>query len=190
MRCANCGRFSLKIICEICAKHLKNSSLKTRILQDGFKIYSFFDYSEVKILLASKHKFYGNFVYKFLANLSFKKFAKEFKFYSPLNAIPIDDRINFGYSHTAILARALKNNEIKPLYSALHATSNLSYAGKDLTFRLKNPRNFRILKIPSHPVILIDDIVTTGTTLTEAKKTLEKAGCEVLFGLVLADAKY
>jgi competence protein ComFC len=38
-------------------------------------------------------------------------------------------------------------------------------------------------------VILIDDIVTTGTTILEAKKCLEENNCEVLFALTLTDAK-
>ena len=107
-----------------------------------------------------------------------------------MSAVPIDDRAASGYSHTAILARALKSVEIRPLYTCLHAGSNVSYHGKDLAFRLKNPRNFKLLKRPKFPVILIDDIVTTGTTIDEARRTLQKAGCEVLFALTLADARY
>lgn len=170
--------------------HLENHSLNTRILEDDFKVYGFFDYSEVKNLIASKHKFYGNFIYKELADLSFKKFARNFKFNSFINAVAIDDRVKFGYSHTAILARALKNSEIRPLHGCIYATSDVSYSGKDLIYRIKNPRNFKLNKIPKFPVILVDDIITTGTTLTEAKNTLRKFGVEVLFGLVLADARY
>ena len=38
-------------------------------------------------------------------------------------------------------------------------------------------------------VILIDDIVTTGSTLEEAHDALKKHDVNVLFALVLADAK-
>ena len=47
-----------------------------------------------------------------------------------------------------------------------------------------------ILKKITAPVILVDDIVTTGTTILEARDTLQKAGVDVLFALVLADAKF
>ena len=47
-----------------------------------------------------------------------------------------------------------------------------------------------ILKKITEPVILVDDIVTTGTTILEARDTLQKAGTRVLFALVLADAKF
>lgn len=190
MRCVSCGRLSIKILCKFCALHLKNLALKTRILQDDFKVYSFFNYSEVKNLLHSKHYFYGSFVYRSLANLSFKEFANEFKFGSKINAVAIDDRVKFGYSHTAILARALKSDEIAPLHGCLHAGLDVSYSGKDLAYRLNHPRKFKLNKIPKFPVILVDDIITTGTTLLEAKNLLQKSGCDVLFALVLADAKY
>ena len=39
-------------------------------------------------------------------------------------------------------------------------------------------------------VILIDDIITSGSTILEAKKALEKNGCKVLFALTLSDAKH
>ena len=46
-----------------------------------------------------------------------------------------------------------------------------------------------ILKKITAPVILVDDIVTTGTTILEARDTLQKVGVDVLFALVLADAR-
>ena len=88
------------------------------------------------------------------------------------------------------MANALRAKNLKPIFHALHATSKISYSGKDLQFRQNNPRNFKILKKITAPVILVDDIVTTGTTILEARNTLEKAGVKVLFALVLADAKY
>ena len=78
MRCANCGHLSLGVICKICKDHLLSSPARTRVLDGDFKIYSFFDYSEVKNLLHSKHIFHGSFVYGALANLSFKIFASKF----------------------------------------------------------------------------------------------------------------
>ena len=38
-------------------------------------------------------------------------------------------------------------------------------------------------------IVLIDDIVTTGSTLKEAHDALKKHDVNVLFALVLADAK-
>lgn len=35
-------------------------------------------------------------------------------------------------------------------------------------------------------IILVDDVMTTGTTLSEAAKTLKKAGAKEVWGLVIA----
>ena len=39
-------------------------------------------------------------------------------------------------------------------------------------------------------VILIDDIITTGATLTQAIQTMQKADKEVLFCLTLTDVSF
>ncbi|MBE2987226.1 ComF family protein [Campylobacter sp. RM13119] len=189
MFCLNCGSFSIFTFCKICEFSLKEPTLALREVE-GFKIYSFYEYSAIKNLIHSKHKFHGSFVYKALANLSFKKFAKNFTLNLKANVVAIDDHILHGYSHTAILAKAMSSKNLRPIYRVLHATSKVTYSGKSTKFRQDNPRNFKILKSPKYPVILVDDIITTATTMIEAKSTLEKAGFEVLFGLVLADARY
>ena len=188
MFCAFCKSFTLKTFCKTCSQILSEPSPLVRELE-GFKIYSFYGYSEIKELIHSKHHMHGLFIYKNLAKFAFKKFAKSFSFPEQIYALPIDDRVHNGYSHTAILANELRAKNLKPIFHALHATSSVSYSGKDLKFRQNNPRNFKILKKITAPVILVDDIVTTGTTILEARDTLQKAGVDVLFALVLADAR-
>lgn len=54
----------------------------------------------------------------------------------------------------------------------------------------KTVRNFRLQAKPSgQSVILIDDVLTTGSTLREAAKTLEIAGFRVRAAVVLAAAR-
>lgn len=189
MRCFKCGSFTPFVFCSLCLKILSDITPKTRV-EDGLKIFSFYDFSDIKELLYSKHQMHGAFVFKALSKVSFKKFALNFNSEILLNALPIDDKNTSGYSHTAILANALKSPRIKPVFHALHAQNSVSYSGKDLVFRLKNPRNFKILKPIKHPVILVDDIVTTGQTILQARKILEKHGVSVLCAIVLADARF
>ena len=44
-------------------------------------------------------------------------------------------------------------------------------------------------KVAGKKIVLVDDIVTTGLTLKEAKNFLESKGAEVLYALVLANAR-
>ncbi|TBR81565.1 ComF family protein [Campylobacter novaezeelandiae] len=190
MKCFNCGEFTLLGFCDKCKNNLKEFSLGVRVLDKNFKVYSFYKYEQIKHLLYSKHHFYGYFVFNMLAKLSFKKFENFFNPDLKINAIALDDKVeNMFYSHSAILLRYLKSKSIQPIYSALHAKSNVKYSGKNIQFRQKNKRNFKLLKKINHPVILVDDIVTSGSSLLEAKELLEKNKIFVLFALVLADAK-
>jgi len=188
MRCVKCAKISLKIICKDCQRVLSEYEQGCRLV-DGFKVYYFYKYSDIKEILATKHHLHGSFAIWHLCRISLAKFAKEFSFGSKVAVVPLDDNIKSGYSHTAILARSLLNLELFPIYRALRATNDIKYAGKSLEFRRKNPRGFKLLKEIKTPVILVDDIITTGTSMLEAKKILAKAGVNVLFGLVLADAR-
>ena len=152
----------------------------------------FTKYSEIKHLLYSKHKFYGYFILNALAKLSFAKFKDFFDFQSgeKITAIPLDDRVeNSLYSHSALLARYVKSKNIKVQFHTLHAQNTLKYSGKSLSFRQKNKRNYKLLKPINSSVILIDDIITSGSSLLEAKKVLQNNKIRVLFALVLANAK-
>lgn len=188
MLCANCGAFSFSIICSKCTKHLEFGEVGKRTFGD-FCVYYFFKFDSISRLLYSKYHLHGLFVFNKLAKISFKIFAKNAKFNQTINAIPIDDNPINSYSHSAILAKALKSEFIKPKFGLLHAQNQIKYAGKSLKFRQTHPRKFKLNSPISNPVILVDDIVTTGTSMLEAKKVLEKHGVNVLFGLVLADAR-
>jgi competence protein ComFC len=123
-----------------------------------------------------------------LAKNSFGKFAKEFEFTHAITSIAIDDNIKSGYSHTAILNKALKSKNIKPIFNKLRAKNDISYSGKTREFRILNPRDFELKKFEQKDVILVDDIITTGTTLTQAIQVVQSNKKEVLFCLTLADA--
>lgn len=161
----------------------------TRTLPDGFKIYSFYAYAEIEDLLKTKHHHIGAAVYSILAQNSFTAFAKRFEYPSLVYALPVDDHTKSGYAHTAILAKALQTQKIRPIYKALRATNSVSYSGKSLTFRLQNPRGFQYTFKPNIDAIIVDDIVTSTTTLNEAKNTLLKSAVTPLFALTLADAR-
>ena len=168
------------------AKHLLIAEID-KLLEGG--VDSWDELEKLNLLMSTKHHLCGSFAISNLARLSLTKFVSEFSFGSKVLVIPLDDNTKSGYSHTAILAKALSNSELSPLYRALRATNSVKYAGKSLEFRRKNPRQFKLLKQIKYPVILVDDIITTGSSMLEAQKLLKRAGVRVLFGLVLADAR-
>ena len=50
-----------------------------------------------------------------------------------------------------------------------------------------NPRDFSFADASTKDIILIDDIITTGSTLTQAIDTISKNGSNILFCLTLVD---
>ncbi len=189
MRCLSCENISYQAICKSCQKNLLEPSFYKREISKDFFVYSFYQLDDIKELINTKYHFFGDRVYTILGKLAFKKFADNFQYDNNVLAIPVDDHTRHQFSHTAILAKFLRSKNITPLYNTLKATNIVKYAGKSLDFRKNNKRAFQYLGDKKHDIILVDDVVTTGTTLLEAKIVLEKEQCNPLFALTLCDAK-
>jgi len=189
MRCISCEKLSWTLICKTCQRHLLEPHFHKRELEKDFFVYSFYGYEEIKKLLNSKYEFYGDRIFNILGKLAFQKFALNFEFTQLVTAIPIDDHTRHEFSQSAILTKYLQSKFIIPKYTTLKATNIVKYAGKDLEYRQKNKRKFKYTGEKNLKVILVDDLITSGITILEAKEVLEQNDCKVLFALCLSDAK-
>lgn len=189
MKCMLCESLSLSHICPACQNTFLTPSIYKRKLHEKIEVISFYKYRDIKELLHTKHTDLGHYIYNILAKKSFQKFAQEFKFPHAVHSIAVDDNPKNSYAHTAILNKTLASRSIVPLFNKLRATNDVSYSGKSKDFRLLNPRGFVLKRFQAKECILVDDIVTTGSTLIQAIETLQKSNKEVLFCLTLADAR-
>ena len=107
--------------------------------------------------------------------------------------IPLERRRYFQrrYNQSAELARYMAPDNFKP--SLLKRQRNTpSQAGKNRQQRIDNVRGafavppYQKSLLANHHIMLIDDVMTTGATLFEAAKTLQKAGATSISGLVIA----
>ncbi len=187
MRCLSCHKLSISTFCKKCQNRLLKPSISKRKFND-FEIYSFYKYQNIEDLLLTKHTPQGFIIYKALAKIVFKPFIKEFikNSNSLIYIIGADEVVESGYSHVSLLTHEMKGDKVKILHSKLIAKSRKKYSGKSLKFRVENPREFVYSGKKNIDAILVDDIITTGTTLKEAKRVLEKNHINVLFGLTLA----
>jgi len=189
MKCLLCKRYSFFHICKNCQqKHLQPSLIRRKLFGE-LEVISFYRYSQIKELLHTKHTDLGYHIYTILARNSFANFAKEFKHEREIAVLGIDEKSKGLYSHTAILAKHCKAKYLSPQHARLIAQNDISYSGKSKAFRLQNPRDFTLKPFACKECIVVDDIITTGTTLSEAVTTLAKAGKETLLCLTLADAR-
>ena len=189
MKCMLCESLSFTHICSTCQDTFLTPSIYKRKILNNITVISFYKYSEIKDLLHTKHTDLGYYIYSILAKKSMKKFASTFEYPKSITSIAIDDYPQNGYSHTAILNKNLKSKYIKPQFSKLRAQNSISYSDKSREFRLLNPRDFTFKDSTSHDIILVDDIITTGSTLSQAIQTINSHKKEVLFCLTLADAR-
>jgi len=190
MRCFSCSKLSLKILCKRCVEELFTPTISRRKV-GTLDVISFFKYATLETLLHSKHKPEGYRIYKVLAALTMKPFIDEFVRSDgrDIYIVGIDECVQSGYSHVALLTRAMKTKSSMVQHSVLMAQNRVNYSGKNLQFRLDNPRDFLYKGKPNIDVILVDDIITTGITLQEAQKVLMAHGVNVLFALTLADVE-
>ncbi|MGA9046187.1 ComF family protein [Sulfuricurvum sp.] len=189
MRCMMCERLSFSHICSACQESLLTPSLHKRKIMGSVPVYSFFPYNDIEPLLLTKHTDVGYYIYTILAKRAFGAFAKEWQYENRVASLGIDDHALSGYSHTAVLNHALKSTNITPLYGKLRASNHHKYAGKSAEERLMHPRQFDCKPFAENEVILVDDIVTTGTTLGEAAEVLNANGKKVILCLTLTDAE-
>lgn len=184
MRCIICESISISHICGSCQHYfLKPQLYRRKILNT--EVISFYKYEDIKQLLHTKHSDLGYYIYKILAKNSFKVFADELKTKERYNSIAIDDHTRNGYSHTSILNQALKSTHIEPLHNKLQAQNRVTYSGQTKEYRKTNPRNFKYQDDKTSNIILVDDIVTTGTTLSEAIKLIGSEN--IAFCITLVD---
>ncbi len=190
MRCLSCHKLSVATFCQQCQEKLLQPTVSKRTI-NSLDVYSFFRYQHIQDLLLTKHTPQGFKIYRALAKLSFKNFIEKFMENDPrkVYVVGIDESVKSGYSHVALLTHEMSHKNVKVLYGKLMAQNLVNYSGKKLQYRLENPRDFVYRGSKNIEVILVDDIVTTGTTLKEAKEVLEKDGVEVLFALTLADVE-
>ncbi len=188
MRCYTCSKFSVAILCELCVKRLFPVTMSTRTI-GTLDVISFYKYTTIESLLLSKHKPEGYRIYKALANMTVKPFIDEFLEADDrvIYIVGVDEYVKSGYAHVALLTRAMQRKNAITQHASLMAQNRVNYSGKDLQFRLNNPRNFSYSGKTNIDVILVDDIITTGITLQEAQKVLIQHGVNVLFALTLAD---
>lgn len=189
MRCYLCHCLSLCAFCKRCKKKLLKPHLKERYLGE-LKVISFYPYEEISSLLHTKHTPKGYRIYKALGALTLRPFMEAFGRFSTsqVTLLGIDEHIFHGYSHVALLTHSVQKNRcVVVKHSCLLSQNRVTYAGKNLQFRRDNPRDFIYNGACDIDAILVDDIVTTGTTLKEAEKCLRQKGVNLLFALTLAD---
>ncbi|RDU59141.1 phosphoribosyltransferase [Helicobacter marmotae] len=194
MKCLICEKYGWNIICKVCLEAIPITP-RSRIVRDSIYVYSFYRYEDVAFLMQSKYHLIGSRILTLLAQNAAKYFFSldvvDYARQSSIPLIGLDDYPYGAYSHVGVIARAFAKQSkgvFKAYHGVLKAQNNVKYAGQNLHFRVNNPKGFVLKRgFKAGEVVLLDDIITTGTSLSEAIGALEY--CNVLFCITLCDAK-
>jgi len=118
--------------------------------------------------------------------------------YDPANAIvtyiptaPIRIRQR-GYDQARLIARAVAQCSGLPMASLLARTSNSRQVGASRRVRHSQLRHAYRLRneylVKNHTIILVDDVITTGSSIRIAGDLLAKAGAESVLAITFAQA--
>jgi competence protein ComFC len=198
--------FNTKSLCLVCDKQTFDSKThpkcKTKYTIDA--CFSAISYNKTarKLIYNFKYKPYLIELKNFLSQLFYESLIQNEEFIRYLTTnnqwiivpIPLHKTKlkNRGYNQSEILAKELSKKFNFPTRNILERIKNTkTQTGLEKEKRKHNVKgifksNFNIKKANLENFILIDDVVTTGSTLLEAAKILKKEGAKNVIGLTLA----
>ena len=179
-RCRRCSRITEEIVCSDC------QTWESRGDDPLCLNHSVFAYNERMQEMIAKWKYRGDYILGQAFQKSFlRSFKKKFRQHKKYEVIPIPlskERIKErGFNQAEMLASFITPN-YQQLLTRVHGEKQSKKTRKE-RMDAKNP--FKLTKALNNPVILVDDIYTTGTTLRFAADVLKQSGCPIVYGYTL-----
>lgn len=200
--CGICGKLDGDFLCKKCYKILESEAeFGIEKYTDEDKIFDqhlyIFKYEGIIRKIILKYKFQDKaYLYKTFVNFLLKdeKFFQILKSYDTIVPVPISKKREKerGYNQSLLLAKEIANNTgLNLINNCLYKTKNIIEQSKlNKEDRLKNIqgvyelRNYQVLK--NKKILLLDDIYTTGSTVSECCRILRKADLDKIGVLTIA----
>jgi len=182
--CSRCFRESTVNVCSDCHTWEKQRAWKDVLTKN----VSVFHYNEMMKQMIAKWKYRGDYVLTEGFRHVFKKqFNEHFRdIWQKAYIVPIplsDERLEErAFNQAQVLTQFLPRTKEIQLTRVHHEKQAKKTRHERLT--IKNP--FILRERVNKPVILVDDIYTTGITLRYAARTLKNAGCPAVYSFTLA----
>lgn len=196
--CAICGKLYKKTICPRCYRILKQEIKINKIKERNFTLYfiSFYEGKIKNLILQFKFKEKA-YLSEFFAELilrdnNLKKIVEEYDFIVPVPMHKLN-KISRGYNQTQLIASKIEQKlEIKKLNCLEKIKQNKKQSLLSEKERKTNVINVYKLvnkNIINKKILLIDDIYTTGSTVKECLKELQKGKPKKADVLVISKSK-
>ncbi|HLS09736.1 ComF family protein [Lentibacillus sp.] len=182
-RCRKCSRLSDEDVCPDCKWWAYHTSQEDPLICN----YAVFSYNDTMQEIVSRWKYRGDYCLGKAFQDDYRRaFEQKFSFLPketvvvpiPLSDERMDER---GFNQSRMLADflPLKTAEI---LSRRHSEKQSKRTRRQ---RVSAANPFHMIENINNPVILADDIYTTGTTLRHAAAVLKKYGCPAVYALTL-----
>lgn len=204
--CPNCFAtlsFAVNTTCLICSRPsfdgLTHPRCKGKYTIDGY--FAALNYKGVlkRLIYQFKYSPYLTDLQTVLGDLLYERFIQDELFMKALQGNPVFIPIPLsqtklrkrGYNHAEILAKNLGKKFGFDVQNVLKRVKETKpQYGLKREERIRNIRDAfgmkNIQKTKSKVALLVDDIVTTGSTLVEAANVLKRNGFEKVYGIILA----
>ncbi|MBU5467801.1 ComF family protein [Virgibacillus sp. MSJ-26] len=179
-RCVRCSRVTNEKVCADCKDWLNKSNDP---LTYNYSVYAYNDRMQEMI---ARWKYRGDYIlgkaFQQVIITSFKQQFKQMKNYAvvpiPLSEERLKER---GFNQSDMLAKFITPHP-KRLLTRIHGEKQSKKTRKE---RMTANNPFELIESLNKPVILVDDIYTTGATLRFAAAKLKQSGCPEVFGYTL-----
>lgn len=181
-RCFICSRPSERNKCEDCLWWEQLSERDT--IQFNYSVYHYNNFMKEII---SKWKYRGDsslgYIFRHVFAATFRKLRSSLPQDIVAVPIPLNEQrqLERGFNQAAMLAGFLPIQTME----ILERSTSEKQSKKTRNERIQSVNPFIVEKAINKPVILVDDIYTTGTTLRHAGKVLLEQGCPFVCALTL-----
>ncbi|TMN23782.1 ComF family protein [Lentibacillus cibarius] len=183
-RCVKCSRMSERDVCPDC----EHWEMRWHPWEDPLACnISVFQYNEWIKGMVTRWKYRGDYCLGKAFQVYYHRTFKEHFSFLPRRTIVVpiplsDERLRErGFNQAEMLAECLPGN----LCQVLTRTHSEKQSQKTKVQRITGRNPFKLTKAINNPVILADDIYTTGATLRHAASLLKQSGCPAVYALTL-----
>lgn len=108
--------------------------------------------------------------------------------------ISTDRLVERGFNQSLLLAQALSEHLNIPVWQPVQRLAQHSQKGLSRLERLENIERQFVAAAPNQiryrKVLIVDDVVTTGSSITALSQVLQQLGCQQVYSLCLAAAQH
>jgi len=182
-RCEKCSRMSEDGICYDCIRWQQLYDMSDPLVWN----YSLYNYNEFMKEVVVRWKYRGDY---YVAEIFRESFVQHYKKLFPTQKnkmiiIPIplsaERLLERGFNQAYVLAEFITGT-VQDVLTRVHSEKQSKRTRKE---RLISKNPFHLKKPINKPVVLVDDIYTTGRTIRHAATLLKESGCPEVYAFTL-----